>query len=133
VKHDEQAETVVVSSRARAALERVIAQRPGVGSLPLFPSFRDHTKPVPAKSADEWLLEAEELAKLDPQDGGLWHPYRRAWATKRKHNPDVDVAHAGGWKDLATLKKSYQQPDDFTIQNVVENPMRLEEKKTHNA
>ena len=55
------------------------------------------------------------------------------WATKRKHNPDVDVARAGGWKDLATLKKSYQQPDDVTIRNVVENPMRLEEKKTHNA
>lgn len=133
VKHAEEAETVVVSSKARAALERVIAQRPGVGSLPLFPAFRDRTKPIPARTADEWLLEAEELAQVESQDGGLWHPYRRAWATKRKHNPDVDVARAGGWKDLATMKRSYQQPDDLTILNVVENPMRLEEKKTHNS
>jgi integrase len=132
VKHAEEAEIVIVSSRARAALERVIAQRPGVGSLPLFPAFRDRAQPLPAKTADEWLLEAEVLAKVDPQDGGLWHPYRRAWATKRKHNPDVDVAHVGGWKDIATMKRSYQQADDLTIQNVVENPMRLEEKKTHN-
>jgi hypothetical protein len=133
VKHDQQAEEVTVSSRARAALERVLAQRPGVGSVPLFPAFRDPMKPLPEKTADEWLLEAEAIAQLEKQEQGLWHPYRRAWATKRKHNPDVDVARAGGWKDLATMKKSYQQSDDLTIQNVVENPMRLEEKKTHNA
>ena len=30
-------------------------------------------------------------------DGGLWHPYRRAWAISRKHLPTVDVAAAGGW------------------------------------
>jgi len=132
VKHAEETETVVVSSKARAAIERVIAQRPGIGSLPLFPAFRDRTSPMSSKTADEWLLEAEELAKLDPQEGGLWHPYRRAWATKRKHNPDVDVARAGGWKDIATMKRSYQLFDDLTIRNVVENPMRLEERKIRN-
>jgi hypothetical protein len=40
---------------------------------------------------------------------------------ERKHLPDVDVAKAGGWRDLATMKQSYQQPDPATVLRVVEN------------
>lgn len=129
VKHDEQAETIPVSTRARDALERIIAARPGIGALPLFPAFEDRTVPMSAKTADEWLHEAEEIAQVGHLDGGRWHPYRRAWATKRKPYPDVDVAKAGGWKDLATMKRSYQQSDDLTLVAVIENPRRLEERK----
>jgi len=43
-----------------------------------------------------WLLEAESKAKVDKLDGGLWHPYRRKWATERKDRPVKDVAAAGG-------------------------------------
>lgn len=129
VKHDQQAETIPISMRARAALERIIAARPGIGSLPLFPSLRDRAKPMSSKTADEWLVEAEELAKVEKQDGGLWHPYRRGWATKRKHLPDVDVAAAGGWKRIEVMKQSYQQADDETLRTVVNEPARLEERK----
>ena len=41
--------------------------------------------------------------------GGLWHPYRRKWATVRKALPDVDVAQAGGWKGTKAMKLCYQQ------------------------
>jgi hypothetical protein len=52
---------------------------------------------------------------------GVWHPYRRLWAVERKHLPDVDVARAGGWRDLTTMKRSYQQADPITTLRVVEN------------
>jgi hypothetical protein len=34
---------------------------------------------------------AETRAGVEPLDGGLWHPYRRKWATERRHLPAVDV------------------------------------------
>jgi 2-polyprenyl-6-methoxyphenol hydroxylase-like FAD-dependent oxidoreductase len=53
----------------------------------------------------------KSLAKLKE---GRWHPYRRKWATERKHMPLTDVAAAGGWKDTETLLTCYQLPDRDT-------------------
>ena len=36
---------------------------------------------------DRWLTEAEAQAGLTKLDGGLWHAYRRKWATERKELP----------------------------------------------
>ena len=52
-------------------------------------------------------------------NGGILHPYRRLWASERKHMPDIDVAAAGGWKDSRALKLSYQQADPATVLKVV--------------
>lgn len=30
---------------------------------------------------------------------------------------------AGGWSDLETMKRSYQQPDDATVYRVVSEPV----------
>jgi hypothetical protein len=70
--------------------------------------------------AKKWLLRAEKRAGLPKLKGGLWHPYRRLWASERKHLPDVDVAAAGGWKDTRALKLSYQKADPATVLKVVE-------------
>lgn len=64
-------------------------------------------------------LEAEGLAGVDSQEGSLWHAYRRAWATARKHLPAADVAAAGGWKNAMTVRKVYQQADQETVLQVV--------------
>ena len=64
---------------------------------------------------DKWLTVAEKRAKLPKLHGGLWHPYRRKWATERKHHAITDVAAAGGWKDVETLLTCYQQPDAETM------------------
>jgi hypothetical protein len=72
---------------------------------------------------------AEELAQLEPQEGGLWHAYRRKWATERKHLPDVDVAAAGGWKTVQTMKASYQHADAETMLRVVLEGGELREAK----
>jgi hypothetical protein len=60
-------------------------------------------------------------------DGGLWHAYRRKWATERKHLPLKDVAAAGGWNDVATLLKVYQQPDPATLLVVMSEPRKVSE------
>jgi hypothetical protein len=107
-----------VSPQVRAAIDRVLRERPSVGRLPLFPSPENREKPISTRLASKWLVEAETEAGLAKQKGGLWHPYRRGWATSRKHLPGADVAAAGGWRSTDTLKL-YQQPDEETILRVV--------------
>ena len=79
--------------------------------------------------ADKWLRKGESLAGLEPMQRGLWHAYRRKWATERKHLPDVDVAAAGGWKNTVSLKTAYQQADPETILKVVMEPGQLREAR----
>ena len=62
-----------------------------------------------------------QKAGLPKLDRGLWHPYRRLWASERKHLPDVDVSRAGGWRDVATMKASYQLADPATMLRAIEN------------
>ena len=83
----------------------------------------------PRHLADAWLRKAERLAGLEPQKGSLWHAYRRKWATERKHLPDVDVATAGGWKTVRTLREAYQHADDETMLRVVLEAGELREAK----
>jgi hypothetical protein len=75
--------------------------------------------------AGAWLIKAEQLAGVEKQEGSLWHAYRRGWATARKHMPDVDVAAAGGWSDLSSLKRCYQHADEATMFAVVSRPKPL--------
>ncbi len=67
------------------------------------------------------LREAERRAKLPKLAGGLWHPYRRGWASERMHFPLKAVADAGGWKDVTTLVRCYQQTDERTLLAVMAN------------
>lgn len=100
-----------VNPEVRTALDRVVAERPGLGSAPIFPSPGDPTKPIQKDLAAGWLVRAEALAGLEPQPGGLWHPFRRKWVTERKHWPDADVAAAGGWRSLDALRHCYLRAD----------------------
>jgi hypothetical protein len=80
--------------------------------------FASETSPETLMDRDTFrrLLEAaERRAGLPKLDGGLWHPYRRKWATERKHLSVTDVAAAGGWKNTATLLTCYQQPTNDAL------------------
>lgn len=94
----------------------------------LFPSPFDPATPLRRDVLDHWLLAAEKKAELPKLDGGLWHPYRRAWATSRKHLPTVDVAAAGGWSDVGTLLRCYQRPDDETMLQVMGESRKIMER-----
>lgn len=85
----------------------------------------DSTAPMDRHLFDKWLAVAEGHVQWIKLLGGLWHPYRRKWATERKHLPLKDVAAAGGWQDVETLLECYQQPDRDTLQTVMDGARTL--------
>jgi integrase len=115
-----------VTPDVRKALEELRRVRPGVGDALLFPGPNDPAEPVTIQLATDWLRRAERLAGLEPLSGGAWHPFRRAWATARKHLSPKNVAAVGGWVDTTTLQKCYQAPDLETMQAVVLEPRRVQ-------
>jgi integrase len=92
----------------------------------LFPMQRDSGRPIPEEMLSQWLDAAEKEAGVPKLAGGVWHPYRRKWASERSHFPIKAVAEAGGWKDVTTLMRCYQHADEETLLAVMEGP----EKKT---
>lgn len=122
---------VQMSRRTRAVLRLIRRRRPGIGGAWIFPAPRSkpsNPKPLHRSVADKWLRQAEKRAKLEPQDGSLWHAYRRKWATERKGHSMVDVAKAGGWKSARTVP-TYQLPDDVNVLRVVLDATELREEK----
>jgi hypothetical protein len=91
----------------------------------MFSRESDGAAPMDRHLFNRWLRAAEKKAGVPKLDGGLWHPYRRKWATERKHHPLMDVAEVGGWKDTETLLTCYQQPDSETLLSVMSEPRKL--------
>ena len=111
---------VPICDRVRAALLEYLGKNPRLGEAFLFPATQDERKPVRKGRAGNWLMSAEKLAGLSKLSRGRWHPYRRLWATERKHLPSQDVAAAGGWNDTQALTTIYQKADPGTVLRVVE-------------
>jgi integrase len=93
---------------------------------------------LPDQCMDRHLFDkrptvAEKRAKLPKLKGGLWHPYRRKWATERKHHAITDVAATGGWKDVETLLTCYQQPDAETMLAVRSEPKQVRDAALFNT
>ncbi len=109
----------VTASERREAMDGYLRAAPRVGDVPLFPAPRNPSAPVRRETVAKWLVAAERRAELPKLVGGTFHPYRRLWATERKHLPDVDVAAAGGWRDTSALRASYKQADPATVYRVV--------------
>ena len=113
-----------------ALIEELRQFRRQLGALGGF-VFAGERKPDQAMDRnlfDKWLAFAERDAELSKLEGGLWHPYRRKWATERKHLSLKDVAAAGGWKDVETLLTCYQQPDQETLLAVMSEPRKLHDR-----
>jgi len=103
------------------------AEHPAIGSALVFPMQNDPTKPVTRHLASDWMHRAYRYAGIDRQKGGLWHPFRRKWATERKAYPVKDTAAAGGWEDLPTALM-YQQPDDATLRHLIDHPKSFKKR-----
>ena len=110
-----------LSEQARGEVDRYLRKNPRVGDVPLFPGAQNGLKPIRRDVAARLLLRAEKRAELPKLHRGVYHPYRRLWASERKALPSKDVAHAGGWKDIETMLGSYVQSDAATVLRVVEN------------
>lgn len=94
----------------------------------VFGRETDGEVPMDRHLFDKWLTVAEGRAGLPKLQGGLWHPYRRKWATERKRFPLTDLAAAGGWKDFDTILKCYQQPDPDTLLAVMEGDRQIRDR-----
>jgi integrase len=121
--------TAPISPKVRAALDRILRERPGIGARYLFPSPTEPAEPVAYERASKWLREGERLAGLPKQQGSLWHAFRRGWATSRKHLSLKDTAAAGGGSATERLLRCYQQPDADTMLAVVLGGAELRERK----
>jgi integrase len=104
--------------------------RKHVRSLPAAVALMFPADKQPMHAVDRWFMSrrlrvAYQRAGLKPLNGGLWHPFRRKFATERKHLPLRDVAVAGGWKEPRTLLECYQQSDAATLQGVVLHAPKL--------
>ena len=111
------------SVRARAT----VAELAGLQALQgyVFFATTDRGRPVDRDTFNSWLEKAEKHAKLESLEGGLWHPYRRKWATERKHHSLKDVAAAGEWKDVGTLLTCYTAVDDETVLAVMSESRKV--------
>lgn len=126
-----------MSKGVRAAVDAVLTANTAIGDHPLFPSPKARAtlpggpvlKPWSRYHARALLERAEAAAGLEKLAGGDFHPYRRKWATERKHLPPQDVAAAGSWRDLRALQTAYQQTDEATMLAVVSDPTKLREVK----
>ena len=110
--------SVALQDYARVVLAEHLGKLAAEPDTWLFPAERKPSQPVCVSAASRLLSEAYEKANLKKLLGGLWHPWRRKWATERKRMPRTDVAKAGGWRDTATLERCYQQADEATQMQV---------------
>ena len=108
-----------LTSDIREILDEYLRMNPRLGDVPLFPAPKDPENSIRHDTMGRWLMKAETLAGAPKLKHGRWHPYRRLWATERKHLPDKDVAAAGGWRSEEALKLSYQKADPDTMLKVM--------------
>ena len=122
---------VPMPKKAKQALLAFRVEHPAIGSALVFPMVNDPTKVVTRHLASDWMHRAYRYAGIERQKGGLWHPFRRKWATARKDYPLRDTMAAGGWEDEPTAMK-YQQPDEATLRELIDNPKPLK-KRSQNS
>jgi hypothetical protein len=82
---------VPVTPDVRDDLEAYRRKHGLVGEALLFPTPNDPNQPLSVQVATDWLHRAEKLAGLPPLPRGAWHPFRRKWATERKHLSPKDT------------------------------------------
>ncbi len=119
---------VPMPAALREELRRFRVKLGGTFGGLLFPSETDSKVPLRRDVLGKWLKQAEAKAALPKLDGSLWHAYRRSWATSRKDLPTADVAAAGGWSDVGTLLRCYQQPDEATMLAVMSHERKVVER-----
>ncbi|MBK6422338.1 MAG: tyrosine-type recombinase/integrase [Gemmatimonadetes bacterium] len=87
-EHDKRGREWVVPYPEELLVEiRRVRDSLGAGGGWLFAGERLLEQPMDRHLFDKWLTVAEQEEGLAKLKGGLWHPYRRKWATERKSLP----------------------------------------------
>lgn len=133
-EHDKTGLDLTIPITKELLAELRLGQRAlGAVGGPLFPSAKDPRQAMRAEMLDQWLRAVEKTLGLTKLRGGLWHPYRRKWATERKHLPLPDVMAAGGWRDAATVSNCYQRSDESTMLEVMATQVKLVSRRVEGA
>jgi integrase len=97
----------------------------------LFPMEKDPARATYAEKVTDWIVQAESVAGLAKLTGGVSHPYRRKWRGERSAHPLKAVAVAGGWSDVSTMLRCYDQPDHAAVLAVTSETNRRREQAPH--
>lgn len=103
---------------------RDFQRRLGAAGGFLFPRKADPNAAAPAELLSQWIAAAEADAGLPKLAGGLTHTYRRKWRSERTRHPLKAVAEAGGWADITTMLRCYDQPDEDDLLAVTSEPAK---------
>ena len=125
-------ERVPMSAETRAAVDALLAERPVVGSAPLFPSPKNPEKPVTKDLAVAWFRKAEQAPGFDmpPMPAGrCFHAYRAKFATETRHLPYKDRMVKAGWRSDETLRRVYEQADAEGILRTITERRELREAR----
>jgi integrase len=117
--------TTPVSQEAMLALQRARADQPAIGDAWIFPASDNPAQPYHADTFAKWWRRAEKLAGLEHVERLGWQGLRRKFATELKGAPTTDVCGLGGWKDKGTMLRCYQQPDQATMREALDQRRRL--------
>jgi integrase len=120
-------QTVPIHAELADELHSFRVRLQSVGDAWLFPQL-GKDRPWHRSVFDQLLRKAETRAEVEPLNGGLWHPYRRKWATERRHLPTVDVMKAGGWTDRTTMETCYQQATEAGVLTAMSCPVKLRDQ-----
>jgi integrase len=127
-EHDKKKRSWLVSySEEFFTIVREFLRRLGAAGGLVFARGDDAEVPAPSELLSQRIRQAEEAAGLPKLLGGTCHPYRRKWRSERSHHPLKAVAVAGGWTDLDTTLKCYDQPDDADLLAVTSEPRKRRE------
>lgn len=93
---------------------------PWIGEGWILPSSRRPGHPIERTALRRWWTKAVHLAGLDKIAREGFHSLRRKFATDLKDVPLVDLADLGGWRSTQTITTCYQQPDDATMRQALQ-------------
>jgi integrase len=133
-EHDKKRKTWVVPYPASLfETVRDLQRRIGAVGGYLFPRGDDQEQPAPAELLSQWIRRAEDHAGLPKLVGGTCHRYRRKWRSERSHHPLKAVAVAGGWSDVQTMLRCYDQPDEADVLEVTSELRKRRERSLNPA
>ena len=83
--------------------------RKATGDAWVLPSPSDPSQPCSRHLFRDWWLRGVKAAGLEEVEQRGWHSLRRLFGTRNMGLPDKLQMALGGWKDMETVRKCYQE------------------------
>jgi len=87
----------------------------------MFPSPRDHRRPLSANAVVNLWKRLAPKANIPTGERYGWHSFRRAFANNLRNVALKDLQNLGGWTTERTVVAVYQQPDPAAQRRALES------------